>query len=187
VCLAAADDVTRRRCVRIIEAASAGGASSSLPDIASSAALTRGLLDMKSFAAFNSVLAALGVAMDHPSLRAVGFDPPSLKAAEFDVAAFRAAGCDWSTIRAAGFSAAEAKAADCDPASAHRAGYDVPSLVAAYGYDAVAAAGVDVSSCILVSFRVCSYKRALKLTPPPHGFSRVFKSPHQVPHHQGLS
>ena len=66
VFLAAADDVTRRRCVRIIEAASAGGASSSLPDIASSAALTRGLLDMKSGAAVKAVLAALGVAIDHP-------------------------------------------------------------------------------------------------------------------------
>ena len=63
--LAAADDATRRRCVRIIEAASAGGASSSLPDIASSAALTRGLLDMKSGAAVKAVLAALGVAIDH--------------------------------------------------------------------------------------------------------------------------
>ena len=88
--LAAADDVTRRRCVRIIEAASAGGASSSLPDIASSAALTRGLLDMKSLAAVKAVLAALGVAIDHPSLKAVGYDPPSLKAAGFDLAAFRA-------------------------------------------------------------------------------------------------
>ncbi len=87
VCLAAADDVTRQRCVRIIEAASAGGASSSLPDIASSAALTRGLLDMKSGAAVKAVLAALGVAMDHPSLKAVGYDLPSLKAAGFDLAA----------------------------------------------------------------------------------------------------
>ena len=130
MCLAAADDATRRRCVRIIEAASAGGASSSLPDIASSAALTRGLLDMKNFAAVKAVFAALGVAIDHPSLKAVG--------------------------------------------------YAVPSLVAAYGFDAVEAAGVDVSflkafkgrekdlgSCILVSFLLCSYTRALKLTPPP--------------------
>jgi hypothetical protein len=266
VFLAAADDVTRRRCVRIIEAASAGGASSSLPDIASSAALTRGLLDMKSLAAVKAVLAALGVAIDHPSLKdvgydppslkaagfdvaafraagcdwstirtagfsaaqvkaagcdpasafavgydppslkaagfdvaafraagcdwstirtagfsaaqvkaagcdpasafAVGYDPPSLKAAGFDVAAFRAAGCDWSTIRTAGFSAAQVKAAGCDPASAFAAGYDVLSLVAAYGFDAVKAAGLDVS-CILVSFLMCSYTRALELTPPP--------------------
>ena len=56
VCLAAADDVTRQRCVRIIEAASAGGASSSLPDIAASAALTCGLLDMKSLAAVKAVV-----------------------------------------------------------------------------------------------------------------------------------
>ena len=150
--LAAADDVTRRRCVRIIEAASAGGASSSLPDIASSAALTRGLLDMKSGAAVKAVIAALGC--EWSTFRAAGFSAAEAKAA----------GCDWLSIKAAGFSAAEAKAAGCDPASAQAAGYDVPSLVVAYGYDAVAAAGVDViffkafkgrekdlSSCILVS------------------------------------
>ena len=61
MCLAAADDVTRRRCVRIIEAASAGGASSSLPNIASSAALTPGLFMMRSLPAVNAVLAALGI------------------------------------------------------------------------------------------------------------------------------
>jgi hypothetical protein len=157
VCLAAADDVTRQRCVRIIEAASAGDAYSSLPDIASSAALTRGLLGMKSGAAVKAVLAALGVAMDHPSLKAVGYDLPSLKAAGFDLAAFRAAGCEWSTIRAAGFSAAEAKAAGCDLASA-RAVYDMSSLLVAYGYDAVKAAGFDVSR-ILVSSLLCTCAR----------------------------
>ena len=107
VCLAAADDVTRQRCVRIIEAASAGGASSSLPDIASSAALTRGLLDMKSLAVVKAVLAALDVAIDHPSLNAVGFDLPSLKAAGFSAAALKSAGCSFSALVLAGFSAAE--------------------------------------------------------------------------------
>jgi len=135
--------------VRFIEAASACGASSSLPDIASSAALTRGLLDLKSLAAVKAVLAALDVAIDHPSLKAVGFDLPSLKAAGCNAAAFRAAGYDWSTIRAL-FSAAEAKAAGFDVLSAHAAGYNVLSLVSEYGYDTVKAAGVDVS-CILVS------------------------------------
>ena len=172
--LAAADDVTRQRCVRIIEAASAGGASSSLPDIASSAALTRGLLDMKSLAAVKAVLAALDVAIDHPSLKAVGFDLPSLKAAGFNAATFRATGCNWSSIRAVGFSAAEAKAAGCDLASAQAAGYDVPSLLLAYGYDAVAGAGCDVSffkafkghekdlsSIILVSFLLCTCTHTL--------------------------
>ena len=159
VFLAAADDVTRQRCVRIIEAASAGGASSSLPDIAASAALTPGLFMMRSLTAVNAVLAAFG----RPAVG--GLDAPSLKAAGCNSAVCRAAGCDWSSIRAVGFSAAEAKAAGCDPASAQAAGYDVPSLLAAYGYDAVAAAGCDVSffaafkgrekdlsSCILVSF-----------------------------------
>ncbi len=179
VCLAAADDVTRQRCVRIIEAASV---SSSLLDIASSAALTRGLLDMKSLSAVKAVLAALGVAMDHPSLKAVGYDLPSLKAAGFDLAAFRAAGYDWLTVNTAGFSATEAKAAGCDPASARAGGYDLISLVVAYGYDAVAAAGVDVSFfkafkgrendlsiCILVSSLLCTcaHTRARPDPPPP--------------------
>ncbi len=161
MCLAAADDATRQRCVRIIEAASAGGASSSLPDIAASAALTPGLLTMRSLRAVNAVLAALG----RPAVG--GLDAPSLKAVGFDLAAFRAVGCDWSAIRTAGFSAAEAKAAGCDLASAQAALFDLPSLVTAYGYDAVKAAGCDVSR-ILVSFLLCSYTRVvLKLTPPP--------------------
>jgi hypothetical protein len=74
--------------------------------------------------------------------------PP--QAAGYDASAFRAAGCDWSTIRTAGFTAAEAKAAGCDAAAAHAAGYNTPSLLSSYGYDAVAAAGCDVSG-VLVS------------------------------------
>jgi hypothetical protein len=162
--------------VRIIEAASAGGASSSLPDIALSAALTRGLLNLSSFVAVKAVFSALGVAMDHPSLKAVGFDRLSLKAAGFDLTAYRAAGCDWTTIRTAGFSAVEAQASGCDLASAQAAGFNVPSLVAAYGYKEVAAAGIDVS-CILVSFLLClrAYTRAQTnaTPPPPHLFSAL--------------
>jgi hypothetical protein len=156
VFLAAADDVTRQRCVRMIEAASESRYSSSLRDIASSVALTRGLLDTKSVSAVKAVLEALGVALDHPSLENLGFDLPSLKAADFDVTSFRAAGCDWSTIRTAGFSAAEARSAGCDLASAQAAGYGAPLLLDAYGYDVVKAAGVDLSSFILVSFTLCT-------------------------------
>ena len=103
--LAAADDVTRQRCVRIIEAASELGGASSLHDIASSVALTRSLIDMKSLDAVKAVQAALGVAMDHPLLH-----------------------------------------------------FYLPSLLVEFGYDAVAAAGFDVS-CILVSFllRSCAH------------------------------
>ena len=78
--LAAADDVTRQCCMRAIQAASAGGASSYLHDIASSAVFTRGLMNIKSISAIKAVLAALGVAMDHPSVKAAGFDLPSFKA-----------------------------------------------------------------------------------------------------------
>ena len=76
VCLAAADDVTRQRCVRAIQAASAGGCSSSLQDIASAVALTRDLIKMQSLPAVNAVLAALG--KDAAALKAAGFDLSSL-------------------------------------------------------------------------------------------------------------
>jgi hypothetical protein len=137
VCLAATDDVTRQRCVRIIEAASPGGASSSLPDISSSAAVTPGLLTMRSVRAVNAVLAALG----KPAVG--GLDAPSLQ-----------------TV---GFSAAEVKAAGCDPASAQAAGYDTISLVATYGYDAVKTAGCDISH-ILVSALLCTCTHTHALT-----------------------
>jgi hypothetical protein len=54
--------------MRAIQAASAGSASSYLHDIASSAARTRGLINIKSVAAIKAVLTALGVAMDHLSV-----------------------------------------------------------------------------------------------------------------------
>ncbi len=82
---------------------------------------------------------------DAASLIAAGFGAESLKAAGLDPAAIRAAGLDWLTIRTAGFSAVEAKAASCDFASALASGFDVMSIVVAHGYDAVAAAGVDIS------------------------------------------
>jgi len=73
--LAAVDDVTRQRCMRIIEAASAGA--SPMKDIASAAALTSDLLKMNLFAV-NAVLAALGKAavknLSASSLIAGGFD-----------------------------------------------------------------------------------------------------------------
>ena len=78
VCLSAADDVTRQRCVRAIQAASAGGGCSSLQDIASAVALTRDLIKMQSLPAVNAVLAALGKAaakgLDAKSLNDAGFD-----------------------------------------------------------------------------------------------------------------
>ena len=80
VVLAAADDATRQRCVRVIQAASAGGGCSSLQDIASAVALTRDLIGMQSLPAVNAVLAALGKAA------AKGVDAKSLKGAGFDVA-----------------------------------------------------------------------------------------------------
>jgi hypothetical protein len=152
VVLAAADDVTRQRCMRAIQAASAG-ACSPLQDIASAVALTRDLLDMQSLPAIKAVLDALGIAMSDASLKAVGLDPTSLKAAGFDITAFRTAGCDWATIKAAGFTASEAKAAGYDATSAIHAGYEVHSLVAA-GFNAAAlkAAGCGFSALVSAGF-----------------------------------
>ncbi len=92
---------------------------SSLRDIASAAALTPDLLNMKSVSAIMAVLSALGIAWNDPCLMAAGFDLLlSLKTPGFDLAAFRAAGCSWADIRAAGFTAADVSAAGCDLATA---------------------------------------------------------------------
>ncbi len=142
--LAAADDVTRQRCMRIIQAASAG-ASSPLQDMASAVALTRDLAGMQNLSAVNAVLSALGRAA------VKGLDVTSLKAAGFDAAACAAAGCSWTDVKTAGFTAAEAKAAGCDITCAKTAGYDVMSLMEVFGYEAVAASGCDVSFVLVSS------------------------------------
>jgi hypothetical protein len=107
VCLAAADDVTRQRCVRAIQAASAGGGCSSLQDIASAVALTRDLIGMQSLPAVNAVLAALGKAaakgLDANSLKDAGFDCSSLARAGFDAAALKGLGFSTRDITFAGF------------------------------------------------------------------------------------
>ena len=152
VVLAAADDVTRQRCMRIIQAASAG-ASSPLQDIASAVSLTRDLLDMKSLPAIKAVLAVLDVAMSSPSLKAVSLDLPSLKAAGFDAAAFKAAGYECLAMKVAGFTAAQVKSAGCDAASAMAAGYDLPSLkTAGYGAAALKSVGYVFSALVTAGF-----------------------------------
>ena len=156
VCLAAADDVTRQRCMRIIQAASAGA--SSLQDIALAVALTPGLGDMKSVAAVKAVFAALGC--DWSAIRTGGFTAAEARAAGYDAAVFRAAGCSWADVKTAGFTAAEARAAGCDVKSAQAAGYDVLSLVVAYGYDACKAAGCDVSYILVSCCAACAGARS---------------------------
>jgi hypothetical protein len=145
VVLAAADDVTRQRCMRIIQAASAGA--SPLQDIASAVALTRDLINMQNLSAVNAVLAALGRAAVKE------LDVTSLKAAGFDAAACAAAGYSWADVKTAGFTAAEAKAAGCNFISAKEAGYNGDSIAGAFGLDATIAEGCDVSfvlvSCIM--------------------------------------
>ncbi len=158
--LATDDEVTRQRCMLVIEAASADF-SFPLQDIAFSVTLTPDLLGMKNLPVIKAVLAALGVAMSDPSLKTVGFDPPSLKAAGFDAAAFRASGCDWSIIKSAGFTISHAKAAGCDAAAATSAGYDLPSLKAAgFSAGALKSAGRDYASLVSVGFSAAELTQA---------------------------
>ena len=118
VVLAAADEVTRHRCMRIIRAASAG-TSSMLQDIASAAALTPCLLGMQDLSAVNAVLAALG----KTAVKGLGF----------------------RSLKLAGFTEVEAKAAGCDFASARAVGYDEWSLIEVFGYDAMIASGCNAN------------------------------------------
>ncbi len=146
--LAASDDVTRQRCVRIIQAASACSLSSHPQDIAPAAALSSDLMSMKSVKAIKTILSALKISWSHPVVKAAGLDLQSLKAAGFSVGAFVYAGCNWEDVAALGFPLQEIKAAGCDIMTAKNAGYDELSLAAAFGLDAAAAAGCDVSFLI---------------------------------------
>ncbi len=129
VCLAAADDATRQCCVRVIQAASAGAASSSLHNIASAVALTAELFEIKSVPAVNAVLAALGKA------EVDGLDLPLLKAAGFDATACTAAGHKLPSLKAVGFLISDLRAAGYDIRSLREAGFDVWSLIADFGCD----------------------------------------------------
>ena len=87
VFLAAADEATRQRCLRALQAAST--VCFTRQDIASVAALTCDLIGMQSLPAVNAVLAALGRApakgLDPKSLKNAGFGAAALKGAEFDL------------------------------------------------------------------------------------------------------
>jgi hypothetical protein len=94
--------------------------------------------------------------------------------------------CEWAALKDDGYTARELRLAGCDLASATLLGYDMFSLVTAFGVHAVASSGCDlsifavfkgrardVSSCVLVSWLPATpgaRTRALKLTlphPPP--------------------
>ncbi len=168
MCLAATDDVTRQRCVRVIQAASAGGASSLLHHIASAAALTEELFKIKSLPAVNAVMAALGKA------EVGGLDVPSLKAAGFDAASYRASGYDLPSLKAAGFTLSDFRAAGFDPKYLQIAGYDVLSLIVDFGYDAVASSGCDVSSILVTPPPKCTARadnRRASAGPQPLDFT----------------
>jgi hypothetical protein len=86
-------------------------------------------------------------------MQVVAHPPSSALLAEAVVAsaALRSPECDWMALKKHGYSARELRPAGCDLAAAQAAGYDVQSLFMAFGYDAVAATGCDLSGCVLVS------------------------------------
>ena len=73
--------------------------------------------------------------------------------------------CDWAALKKDGFSARELRLTGCDLSSAQAVGYDARSLMSAFGYDAVVAAGCDVSSCVLASHTPALLHVHTKLTP----------------------
>jgi len=175
VCLASADDATRQRCVRIMQAAASASVSSSLQDIASAVALTRDLIGIKSLPAVNAVLAGLGKAaakgLDVKSLIEAGFDVKELQTAGFNLAAFKAAGFDSTSLKAAGFDAAALKVAGFDSIALKASGFGLTALKAA-GYDAAAlkaacfgayalkAAGFDLAALKAAGFSAADLKTA---------------------------
>jgi hypothetical protein len=135
-------------------AASASGSSSDLRKIASASALTPALFKMRSLAAVNAVLAALG----KPAVG--GLDLPSLKASGCDISCCMSAGFDLRSLRDAGFTAADVKTAGCDPKSAQAAGFDVLPLLALFGYDACTMAGCDLRFIVVRFSAKCVRERS---------------------------
>jgi len=137
VFLAAADEVTRQRCVCALQAAITGGVSSPLQSIASTVALTRDLFSIRSLAAVTSVFAALGISACDPALEpAIRSKISLLKHFQFDASELRAGGFDAATLKYAGFTAEEL---------ALPYGLDLPALLA-LGYDAAALRGAGFST-----------------------------------------
>ncbi len=112
--LAAADDVTRQRCFRIMQTACSDTISTTLQSIASSATLTRNLFCMKNATAVTAVLLALRVGTNEPSLAAVNFNFALLKEFQFEALDLKAAGFIAADLQAAGFNSRELKAAGYD-------------------------------------------------------------------------
>ena len=132
MCLAAADDATRQRCVRALQAAGAGNFSSSLQHIASTVALKRSLFGMRSVAAITAALTALRIDVNQQSLAAANFNFSLLKALHFDPSHLRAGGFDAGTLKAYGCTAEELMPLyGLNLAALVKLGYNVKQLKAA--------------------------------------------------------
>ncbi len=95
--LAAADDETRQRCVRALQAATSRTMYTSMQELASAVAITPDLIGMRNMPAVNSVLVSLGKSATN------GFDAKSLKVAGLTAKELRAAGFGLWDIIDAGF------------------------------------------------------------------------------------
>jgi hypothetical protein len=145
VVLAAADDVQRQRCMRIIQAASAG-ASSPLRDIASAAALTRDLFGMQNLSAVNAVLAALGNSW--ADVKKAGFTAAEAKAAGCDAASAMTAGHDLSSLKTAGYGAAALKSVGYAFSALVLAGFSAAELTEA-GFSSEVKVSCAAAHCII--------------------------------------
>ena len=84
---------------------------------------------MKSVAAITAALAALGVALNKPSLKAVNFNFSLLKEFLFDCAGeLKAAGFDSTTLKGAGYDVAALTAAGFDATALKAAGFSVRDI-----------------------------------------------------------
>ncbi len=95
--LAAEDEASRQRCVRVLGAAISGDSGAFMKDVASTVAFTRHLIGMKSLSTFNHVAALAGKpaasGLDAKSLKHAGFGPKELEAVGFRLWDIIDAGC----------------------------------------------------------------------------------------------
>jgi hypothetical protein len=150
--LAASDDVTRKRCIRVIQAASSSCRSSSPHSIATEVAMSRELFRMKSITAVKSVLAALGVTLDKNFLTSIKFDFSLLKEFEYDPSELLSSGFDLSCLKAANFTAQELQGLAHQAFSFKEAGFSAKELNEIYDLPSLIDAGYSVSELKTAGF-----------------------------------
>jgi hypothetical protein len=160
VVLAAADEVTRQRCMRIIQAASQTARESSLEHIVSAVVLTRNLFCMKSAVALKFVLDASGITISKPSLDACNFPYHFLREFRFDATDLKVVGFDAVCLRLAGFDVFQLKVADYDAESLHGAGFDLTELAATNDIPWLIAGGINAWELSARNFTALQFRES---------------------------